>query len=160
MKLIRCGGRIYNAPTIDTSKFPYLLPNKHVVTRMIVANTHKKVHHGGVSITVTALRQVYWILCTRQYMHMKTVLRQCVPCRKLIGKPYRSPDPPPLPKVRVMEAPSFTVTGVNFMGALYVKEREETKVYICLLSCVITRAVHLTDLTVARNVFVRVSSIL
>ena len=91
---------------------------------------------------------------------MKTVLRQCVPCRKLIGKPYRSPDPPPLPKVRVMEAPSFTVTGVNFMGALYVKEREETKVYICLLSCVITRAVHLTDLTVARNVFVRVSSIL
>ena len=49
-----------------------------------------------------------------------------------------------------MEAPPFTVTGVNFTGALYVKEREEIKVYICF-SCVIMRAIHLevvTDLTV------------
>jgi len=148
-KLIRCGGRIHNAPTTDASKFPYLLPNKHVVTRMIVADTHRKLHHGGVSITVTALRQVYWIPCIRQCV--KSVLRRCVSCRKLIGKPYRSPDPPPLPKVRVMEAPPFTVTGVDFTGALYVKEREETKVYICLFSCAVTRAVHLevvTDLTV------------
>ena len=149
MNLIRCGGRIHNAPTTEASKFPYLLPNKHVVTRMIVADTHEKLHHGGVSITVTALRQVYWIPCIRQCV--KSVLRRCVLCRKLVGQPYRSPDPPPLPKIRVMEAPPFTVTGVDFTGALYVKEREETKVYICLFSCAVTRAVHLevvTDLTV------------
>ena len=63
MKLIRCGRRIHNAPTTDASKFPYLLPNKHVVTRMIVADTHKKLYYGGVSITITALHQVYWIPC-------------------------------------------------------------------------------------------------
>jgi len=39
MKLIHCGGRIHNAPTTDASKFPYLLPNKQVLTRMIVADT-------------------------------------------------------------------------------------------------------------------------
>ena len=114
MKLIRCGGRIHNAPTTDASKFPYLLPNKHVVTRMIVADTHKKLHHGGVSITVTALRQVYWIPCIRQCV--KSVLRRCVPCRKLIGKPYRSPDPPPLPKVHVMEYTN-TVRLANYLNA-------------------------------------------
>ena len=135
--------------TSDLTKFPYLLPSKHPVTKLIVVDTHKKLHHGVVSITVTALRQVYWIPCIRQCV--KSVIRQCVPCRKLMGKPYKSPDSPPLPKIRVMEAPPFTVTGVDFTGALYVKEREETKVYICLFTCAVTRAVHLevvTDLTV------------
>jgi len=69
-----------------------------------------------------------------------------------MGKPYQAPEPPPLPKVRVMEAPPFTVTGVDFAGALYVRDgKEEEKVYICLFTCAATRAVHLevvTDLTV------------
>ena len=148
-KLIRCGGRVHNAPTTDVNKFPYLLPSKHTVTRMIVADTHYKLHHGGVNITVIVLQQVYWIPCIRQCV--KSVLRECVPCKKIVGKPYKSPDLPPLPKIRIMEAPPFTVTGVDFTGAQYVKEREEMKVYICLFSCAVTRAVHLevvTDLTV------------
>ena len=69
-----------------------------------------------------------------------------------MGKSYRAPDPLPLPKVRVAESPPFTVTGVNFTGALYVKTGgQERKVYICLFTCAATRAVHLevvNDLTV------------
>ena len=148
-KLIHCEGRIHNAPTTNLSKFPCLLPSKHLVTKMIIVDTHKRLHHGGVSVTVTALRQVSWIPCIRQCV--KSILRRCVPCRKVIGKPYKAPDPPPLPKARVTEAPPFTITGVDFTGALYVKEKEETKVYICLFTCAVTRAVHLevvTDLTV------------
>jgi hypothetical protein len=39
----------------------------------------------------------------------------------------------------------FTVTGVDFTGALYIstKDRMETKAYICLFTCGSTRAVHL-----------------
>ena len=38
----------------------------------------------------------------------------------------------------------FTVTGVDFTGALYVRAPErENKVYICLFTCANTRAVHL-----------------
>ena len=61
------------------------------------------------------------------------------------GKPYTTPDPPPLPKVRVEDSRPFTVTGVDFSGALYVREKngEETKAYICLFTCAATRAVHL-----------------
>ncbi|XP_053391449.1 uncharacterized protein LOC128554225 [Mercenaria mercenaria] len=64
---------------------------------------------------------------------------------KVIGKPYRAPDPPLLPKIRVEEAPPFSVTGVDFTGVLYVRNEtgSESKCYICLFTCAITRAVHL-----------------
>ena len=45
----------------------------------------------------------------------------------------------------------FTVTGIDFTGALYIQVNSvESKVYICLFMCTTTRAVHLeivTDLT-------------
>ena len=123
-KWIRCGGRIHNAPTSDISKFPYLLPRHHPVTQMIVMDTHKNLHHGGVSTTVTALRQIFWIPSMRQCV--KSLLRRCVPCKKLTGKPYRAPDPPPLPKIRVTEAPPFIITGGDFTGALLRKPGEES----------------------------------
>ena len=148
--MIRCGGRIHNAPTTELSKFPYLLPANCLLTDMIAIDTHNQLHHGGVSITVTALRQVYWIPSIQQYV--RKLLRRCVTCNKMMGKPYRALDSPPLPKVRVTESPPFTVIGVDFTGALYVKEgEEERKVYICLFTCAATRAVHLevvSDLTV------------
>ena len=38
----------------------------------------------------------------------------------------------------------FTVTGVDFTGALYIRAPEgENKAYICLFMCANTRAVHL-----------------
>ena len=90
---------------------------------MIVMATHRRLHHGGVSITITALKQVYWISSARQYI--RKLLRCCVTCNKLLGTPYRAPDPPLLPKIRVTESPPFTITGVDFTGALYIKDRTE-----------------------------------
>ena len=69
-----------------------------------------------------------------------------------MGKSYKAPDPPPLIKDRIQETEPFNVTGVDFTGALYVREKGgESKAYICLFTCAVTRAVHLeivTDLTV------------
>ena len=73
-------------------------------------------------------------------------------CVRLTGKPYRLPDPPPLPKTRTEDPTPFSVSGVDFTGAMYVREGEgERKVYICLFTCATTRAVHLEvvlDMTV------------
>jgi len=48
--------------------------------------------------------------------------------------------------------PPFTVAGIDFTGALYVRQNSnEIKVYICLFTCATTRAVHLevvTDLSI------------
>ena len=55
-------------------------------------------------------------------------------------------------KFRVTYTDPFTITGVDFTGALYVRSTEgEHKVYLCLFTCAACRAVHLeivNDLTV------------
>ena len=146
---IRCGGRLHNAPLSNSAKFPYLLPPSHPLTKLIVYDAHRKQLHSGVNSTVTALRQDFWITSIRQYV--RKLLRTCVTCRKLEGVAFRAPDPAPLPKLRVQETAPFAVTGVDFTGPLYVRsENSETKCYICLFTCAVTRAVHLevvSDLT-------------
>ena len=65
------------------------------------------------------------------------------------------PTPPPLPEFRVQQEPPFTFTGVDFAGPVYIKlgsATSESKVWICLYTCCVTRAVHLEvvpDLTTA-----------
>ena len=149
-QLLRCGGRIHNAPLSHLAKFPYLLPSRHHFTVLVIKDAHVTQLHSGVNATLTALRQMYWIPSARQ--RIKSVIRKCVVCRKTSGKPYAMPDPPPLVKSRVSLAEPFAVTGVDFTGALYVRSAEgERKVYLCLFTCAVSRAIHLeivTDLTV------------
>ncbi len=144
--LIRCGGRIHNAPLSHLTKFPYLLPHKHPLSTLIIHSVHVKLYHAGINSTVTALRQSYWVPAARQYV--KSLLRRCTICKRHHGRPYPAPDPAPLPKSRTQDTPPFTVTGVDFTGALYVHQKgEEIKVYICLFTCVTTRAIHLEVVT-------------
>ena len=144
--LICCGGRIHNAPLSHLSKFPYLLPHKHPLSTLIIHSAHVKLYHTGINSTVTALRQSYWVPAARQYV--KSLLRRCTICKRHHGRPYPAPDPAPLPKSRTQDTPPFTVTGVDFTGALYVQQKgEEIKVYICLFTCATTRAIHLEVVT-------------
>ena len=85
---------------------------------------------------------MYWIPAARQCV--RNIIRRCVVCKKLSGGHYRAPELPPLLKCRVQEMDPFTVTGIDFTGALYIRAPEgETKVYICLFTCASTQAVHL-----------------
>ena len=105
--------------------------------------------HCGTNATLTTLRQRYWIPAARQ--DIKSIICQCVVCKKASGQPYAIPDPPPLVKYRVSNSNPFTITGVDFSGALYVRTAEgECKVYLCLFTYAVCRAIHLeiaTDLT-------------
>ena len=128
---VRCGGRIHNAPLSEVTKFPYLLPAKHPLSCLIVLDIHVTLCHSGTGATITALRQTYWIPTARQYI--KSILRHCVVCLRVTGKPYTAPDPPPLPHLRTQDVHPFTFTGVEFTGALYVQRGgQEVKVYIYL----------------------------
>ena len=141
--LMRCKGRIHNAPLSESAKFPYLLPPNHLFTKLVVTDAHENVLHSGLNATVTYIRQSYWIPAIRQLV--KKILNKCVICRKVNGKQYSTPDAPPLPKIRLQEAPPFTVTGVDYTGALLVRDGDGTlrKSYICLFTCATSRAVHL-----------------
>jgi len=103
--LLRCGGRIHNAPLSELAKFPYLLPSRHTFTTLVLKNAHVAQLHGGVNATLTAIRQKYWIPSARQ--RINTIIRKSVTCRKTSGKLYAMPDPPALVKARVSHTDPF-----------------------------------------------------
>ena len=74
--IIRCGGRIHNAPVEHSAKFPILLPPNHHFTLLVVNDAHEKLQHAGLNQTLTQIRQKYWIPTARQYI--KEILRKCV----------------------------------------------------------------------------------
>ena len=151
--VLRCKGRICNSTLSDSAKKPLLLPAKHWFVSLLIMETHKRVKHGGINITLTTLREQYWIVKGRQVV--KGILRKCVVCKKLEGPPYCSSRPPDLPDCRVSEDPPFAHTGLDFAGPLYYLESKDdsnsSKSYICLFTCASTRAVHL-ELTRGLNV--------
>ena len=98
----------------------------------MIYDIHQGLLYAGINSTVTALRQTYWIPSARQAV--RSLIRHCIACQKVEGKPYKAPDPPPLTKERIQETEPFNVTGVDFTGALYVREKGgESKAYTLVL---------------------------
>ena len=95
--LIRCGGRIHNAPLSESARFPILLPPKYALTLLIIYSVHHRMFHAGTNTTLTAVQQQFWIPAARQ--HRKSLLHHCTTCRRHGGKPYAMPDPPPLSEI-------------------------------------------------------------
>ena len=139
--LWRCGGRLENAGVPQTAKHLIFLLKNHL-TELIVKECHTRVMHSGVAATLTELRSKYWVVKGRQLVKM---LHECVTCCRFHGKPYCPPLSLPSPSFRVNEARPFSYTGVDFAGPLYVKDAVvfSRKVWICLYTCCVTRAVHL-----------------
>ena len=105
---------------------------------------HLRVQHNGVKETLSEVRGKFWILKGRSLV--KQLIGRCVTCCRFEGLPYSAPLAPPLSEFRANEAPPFTHAAVDFAGPLCVRgtnKSEEGKVWICLFTCCVTRAVHL-----------------
>ena len=103
---------------------------------------HKQLLHCGVSQTLSQIRVKYWIPQGR--VRVKCVIHQCMWCKRFDSGPYKTPIMPPLPKSRVTQSQPFSNIGLDYFGPLYVKcDTEKNKVWICLFTCMVTRAVHL-----------------
>ena len=126
------------------TRHPILISKHHHFTVLVVRSAHERVKHNGVKETLSEIRARYWIVKGRHFVRL--LLHKCVMCRKFDGVPHHVPPPPPLPDFRVNPEPPFTYTGVDFAGPLYVKTSQllnSNKVWICLYTCCIVRAVHL-----------------
>ena len=139
--LWRCKGRLSEADIMESATYPILLDANHHITALIVKSCHEKVLHGGMKDTLTELRSRFWIVRERQVV--RKLLFHCVICRRFDSQPFQPPPPPSLPGLRVQEAQPFAYTGVDFAGPLYIVNGSDTKVWICLYTCCVTRAVHL-----------------
>ena len=101
--------------------------------------------------TLCQLRTKYWVCKARQ--RIKTILSDCITCKKHSQKPYSEPLTAQLPDYRVTESVPFSTCGIDFAGPFYVRHSKEVisdKVYLCLYTCASSRAVYLdlsTDLT-------------
>ena len=140
----RCGGRLVNSELPYSTKHPILLSKDHPLTTLIVRQAHEKLQHDGVKETLTEVRSKYWIVKGRSMV--KSIIHRCVVCRRFEGLPYSAPPAPPLPSFRVREAPPFEYTAVDFAGPMYCRTADVTKtkkIWICLYTCCVTRAVHL-----------------
>ena len=141
-RVVRCQGRLENSDLMDSAKHPILLDTNHHFTALVVWSCHNRVMHGGVKETLDELRSNFWFVRGRYFV--RKLLFKSTVCRRVEGKPYKLPPPPPLPRCRMEEAPAFTYIGLDYVGPLYVKsaKEEDRKVWICLFTCCVTRAVH------------------
>ena len=144
--ILRCGGRLKNAPIRRDARFPIFLPKSSHFTHLAINDCHLKVLHSGVKDTLTQLRSKFWVPKGRQAV--RDAIRKCPRCKRIEGRSYSVPPTPPLPEFRLSDEFAFTRVGVDFAGPVYVKDVyskkvEMNKAYIALFTCATTRAVHL-----------------
>ena len=119
------------------------LPADALFTRKLVQRIHVETLHGGVTLTMAAVREEYWIPKLRKLV--KSVRSACWGCKRFQASPLTIPPPGPLPTDRTIEGTAFEVIGTDFAGPLKYKQRKksEGKAYPAIFSCILSRAVHL-----------------
>jgi transposase InsO family protein len=143
--LYRCCGRIEHSSLLFGQKFPVYLPSESPITKLIISSAHNRVLHSGVEQTLTQIRKSYWIPRGRQIV--RQFVRRCLICRRLTCKSYGQPTPAALPPFRVNGSLAFENIGVDFAGPLWCRDifhrGELHKSYILVVTCALSRAVHL-----------------
>jgi hypothetical protein len=114
-----------------------LLPSSDLALLILRDHHERVVCHFGTEAVLTSIRQKFWIIGGRRLA--RKVVRDCRVCRRFKVRCYPQTESA-LPTERCNEAKPFLITGADFAGPLYVREG---KAYILLLSCAVTRALHL-----------------
>ena len=137
--LLRVRGRLQFNDLSYEEKHPVIVP-RGFLAQLIVSEQHQLMHHAGVATLMTAVRSEFWVVGLRCIA--RRVVRGCLACRRQ-DAPACSERTAPLPRDRATRAPPFAVTGVDFAGPLFSVDFPRKKLYICLFTCAVTRAVHL-----------------
>ena len=141
--IIRCEGRLRNAPLPYNAKYPVFLPHDCLFAKLVIFYCHCLVLHNGLRETICELRNKFWIPKARSLI--RSVILKCVVCRRSEGKAYSYPPSPPLPASRLSDGHSFKFTAVDYAGPLYVKDvyncNTVNKAWIFLFTCFNSRSV-------------------
>ncbi|XP_029163322.1 uncharacterized protein LOC114934776 [Nylanderia fulva] len=144
--LLRTGGRLQNSTLPPERKHLLILPKQSPLTELIIQDAHLRTCHGGTQVTLTLLRDSYWIIGGR--LPIKNFILRCVICtryrqkraQQLMGQ---------LPPERVTPTSRpFINTGIDYAGPLLIKtwrgkNARQYKAYIAVFVCFATSATHL-----------------
>ena len=150
--IIRSRGRIAKCLYFNYDVHnPVLLPNGHRFTALYISYCHAKVQHLGIGTTLNFLReQGFWI--PRGRMAVKTVLSNCIICKKYNALAFKYPRFVDMPKHHMNLVKPFEHVGVDYTGHFWVKNAngQSSKMFILIFTCLNIRAVHfelLPDMT-------------
>ena len=87
--ILKCHGRIQG-------DLPIYLPDNDLYTEKLVELSHNETLHGGVSLTMSKVREISWIPRLRRLA--KRLLKRCFGCRRFQAIPFPNPQPGKLPK--------------------------------------------------------------
>ena len=144
--LLRSYGRLRNAKFLSYDvRYPVILPRKSWLTKSIVKDAHERGNHEfGTNQTLLSLSARYWIISAREVI--REWERECAECRRRKARATQQ-IMAPLPLARLqMSLKAFTRTAVDFGGpftTIQGRGKRREKRYLCLLTCLATRAVHL-----------------
>lgn len=147
--LLRLGGRLQHSLLPSSAKHPLILPKDSPLTLLIIAEAHNQTLHGGTQLTLSFVRNEYWIIGGRATV--RSQILNCVRCaryrqkraQQLMGQ---------LPTERATPNRPFAHSGVDYAGPFTVKtwrgkNAKTYKAYIALFVCFSTSAVHLELVT-------------
>ena len=134
--ILECRGRIVGA-------YPIYLPDGNAFTHKLVQRAHLATLHGGVTLTMTKVRETRWIPRLRKLT--RKVIKSCWGCKRFRAQAYQSPPPGNLPTTRTQGVRPYETIGVDFAGPIkyQVTKKMEGKAYLALYACGLTRGVYL-----------------
>ena len=116
-----------------------------MVTRLIIKDAYKELGHGsGVEQVLTLLRSRFWIVKGRRAV--RSIVESCAQCRRRFSVKTAEQKMAPLPRPRLQSLRAFERVGVDYGGPSLTKQgrgKAKAKRYLCLFTCLATRAVHL-----------------
>ncbi|XP_047992726.1 uncharacterized protein LOC125231329 [Leguminivora glycinivorella] len=140
--VLRMKTRLGSAPVLYTALQPIILDGREPFTRLLILRAHRRSAHIHNEAVINELRQEYWILHLRPTV--KSVARNCALCTLRRATPRAQPlgDLPP-ERLQAYQRP-FTHTAQDYMGPMFVTiGRRREKRWVCLYTCLVTRAIHL-----------------
>ncbi len=145
--LLRAYGRLQNAcERPRDAKYPILLPKDHAITKLVIVDRHERLGHGtGTEHLLAELRARFWVIKGRRAV--RNVVESCPECRRLFSAKPAGQMMAPLPESRVTSPlRAFERVGIDYAGPFLTKQgrrKAKAKRYLCLFTCLSTRAVHL-----------------
>ncbi|XP_052806668.1 uncharacterized protein LOC128235920 [Mya arenaria] len=144
-RLIRSNTRLQFSKELPFNTMcPVALPRRHPVTKLIVKHFHEQNGHCGTNQTLAALSTRYWLISGRE--EIREVEKDCRKCRLLKSR-ISQQIMAPLPKQRTEKTlRAFAYTSVDYGGPFLTKQgrgKSRQKRYLCLFTCLSSRAVHL-----------------
>lgn len=138
-------GRLQYANIRIEQKFPYILPQRSHLSKLIIDRAHIVTLHGTIHLTLAYVRQEYWITNGRN--SVKSHIHKCITCYRLKPQPLNQLMAP-LPKFKLTPDAPFNQCGIDFAGPFEIKtthrkNAQVTKGYVCVFVCMVTKAIHL-----------------